>query len=515
MILLSSAVACGPLGLGPSKTVEPTPMGTIALPSAEPSPTIAVTLAPTQELPADETGEQSEAMRADYASDVDMFPDATRYNIKANVTFNSEEGRARIEGQARIRFTNPLPWPLEDLVLMLWPNDEQYRSAMRAGPALINGQVRFPEVEMDGVALHYALSEPLDPGSQLDVSLPFEVEATGPIGGSEPKRFGITNGMFAAPTFYPLIPRLIDREWPSAPAPPGGDTTNSDIAFYHVELTVPSSYILVTSGRTISEVDNEDGTITQTITTGPMRDFAFALGPFVSDSRSFDDIQVNAWVLPDHQGDMDRVLDLATGQMRVMTEDIGPYPYTELDVVDAPGAFGGIEYPGLVFIGTIGTSRLVSPVVHEVAHQWFYGLIGNDQLEEPWLDEAAATYAEALYYEGTGASATATGMLSELRSRVRSSPDPTAPIGLAVRDYPSTDEYSTIVYLKGALFFEALRNQIGDDAFFDFLHDYYSSYHYGFATMDEFEDVAEAACGCQLRPLFEAWVIDGGPLPGP
>jgi aminopeptidase N len=246
-----------------------------------------------------------------------------------------------------------------------------------------------------------------------------------------------------------------------------------------------------------------------------MRDFAFALGPFVTDSRSFEDIQVNAWVLPDHQGDMDRVLELATGQIRVMTEDVGPYPYAELDVVDAPGAFGGIEYPGLVFIGTIGTPRLVSPVVHEVAHQWFYGLIGNDQLEEPWLDEAAATYAEALYYEGTGASATATGMLSELRSRVRSSPDPTAPIGLAVRDYPSTDEYSTIVYLKGALFFEALRNQIGDDAFFDFLHDYYSKYHYGFATMDEFEDVAETACGCQLRPLFEAWVIDGGPIPGP
>ncbi len=515
MGLLASGVACGPLGGVPSATVAPTPMGTIALPSVKPSPTIAITIAPTQELPADELDEQSQAMRADYAADADMFPDATRYNIKANVTFNAEEGRARIEGQARIRFTNPLPWPLEDLVLMLWPNDEQYHSTMRAGPALIDGLTEWPEVEMDGVALHYTLSEPLAPGSKVDVSLPFEVEATGPIGGSDPKRFGITDGMLAAPTFYPLIPKLIDREWPGEPAPPGGDTTNSDIAFYHVELTVPSKYTLAASGSTISQVDNGDGTITQTITTGPMRDFAFALGPFVTDSRSFNDIQVNAWVLPDHKSDLARVLDLATGQMRVMTEDVGPYPYAELDLVDAPGAFGGIEYPGLVFIGTLGTPRLVSPVVHEVAHQWFYGLIGNDQLEEPWLDEAAATYAEALYYEGTGASATATGMLSELRSRVRSSADPTAPIGLPVRRYPSTDEYSTIVYLKGALFFEALRNQIGDEAFFNFLHDYYSSYHYGFATMDDFEASAETACSCQLRQLFEDWVIDGGQIPGP
>jgi hypothetical protein len=496
-------------------TPAPIPAGTIALPTAEPTPTIAVTIAPTQELPADESGEQAEAMRGDYASDVDLFPDATRYNIKASVTFNAEEGRAQIQGQARIRFTNPLPWALDELVLMLWPNDEQYRSTMIAGPALISGKVYSPKVEMDGVALHYALAEPLEPGSKLDVSIPFQVDATGPIGGSDPKRFGITDGMFAAPTFYPLVPQLIDQEWPSEPAPPGGDTTNSPIAFYHVELTVPSEYTLVASGRTISEEANEDGTVTQTIATGPMRDFAFALGPFVTDSRTFNDTQVNAWLLPDHKGELGRVLDLATDQMRVMTDDVGPYPYTELDVVDAPGAFGGIEYPGLVFIGTIGTPRLVSPVVHEVAHQWFYGLIGNDQLDQPWLDEAAATYAEALYYEGTGATATATGMLSELRSRVRSSPDPTAPIGLPVSEYSSTDEYSAIVYLKGALFFEALRNQIGDEAFFRFLHDYYSTYRYGFVTTMDFENAAETACSCQLRQLFDDWVNERGQVPGP
>jgi len=162
----------------------------------------------------------------------------------------------------------------------------------------------------------------------------------------------------------------------------------------------------------------------------------------------------------------------------------------------------------------MGTPRLVTPVVHEVAHQWFYGLIGNDQLNEPWLDEAAATYAEALYYEGTGASGSATGMLSELRSRVQSSADPTVPIGLSVGSYTSTEAYSTIVYLKGALFFEALRNQIGDEAFFNFLHSYFSKYRYGFATEADFQTSAEAACGCRLDQLFEDWVTEGGDLPG-
>jgi hypothetical protein len=512
MGLLAFSVACG-ARRPTSPTVAATPMSTIALPPAEPSPTISITLAPTQELPSDESGEQSKAMLPNSASDVDMFPDATRYDIKANVTFDAEQSSARIQGQARIRFTNPLPWALDDLILMLWPNDEQYRSTMTAGPALIDGVEETAAVELDGVALRFTLSKPLDPGSTVDVSIPFEVIASGPIGGSDPKRFGITNGMFAAPTFYPLVPALIDREWSLQAAPPGGDTTNSDIAFYHVELTFPSKYVLAASGRTIAQTDNGDGTTTDTIVTGPMRDFAFALGPFVIDSRDFEDIQVNAWVLPDHTSDLPRVLDLATDQMRVMSQDVGPYPYTELDVVDAPGAFGGIEYPGLVFIGTLGTSRLVTPVVHEVAHQWFYGLIGNDQLEEPWLDEAAATYAELLYYEGTGDTTSVAGMLSQLRSRVRSSPDPGAPIGQPVGEYSSTDEYFTIVYLKGALFFDALRNQIGDSAFFDFLHVYYSSHLYGFVTSDDFEAAAETACGCQLEQLFEDWVFNPGVVP--
>jgi hypothetical protein len=489
-------------------------MGTIALPTAEPKPTVVVTIPATQELPADDQSGQAEAMRVDNVVDIDLFPSATRYDIQANVTYNADEGRARIQGQARIRFTNPLDKPLGDLVLMLWPNDDQYHSEMSAGPALINGQASSPEVELDGVALRYPLSEPLGPGAVLDVSVPFDVEATGPIGGVDPKRFGITDGMLAAPTFYPLVPRLVDGAWQVEAAPPGGDTTNSDVAFYHVELTFPSEFGVASSGTTTSLVENGDGTSTQVMTTGPMRDFAFALGPFVTDYRNFEDVTVKAWVLPEHAADLSRVLDLATDQMRVMTEDVGVYPYDELDVIDAPGAFGGIEYPGLVFIGTMGTSRLVAPVVHEVAHQWFYGLIGSDQLNEPWLDEAAATYAQALYYEGIGDPGSASGMLSELRSRVQAFADPTEPIGLPVGSYPSVEAYSTIVYLKGALFFEALRNQIGDDAFFSFLHGYFTAKRYGFATETDFEASAEEACGCRLNQLFEDWVTEGGDVPG-
>jgi hypothetical protein len=122
--LMTFSVACGPLGIGrPPATESPAPAGTIALPTEAPKPTIAVTIPPTQDIPQDDQAGQAEAMRVDNIVDNDLFPNATRYDIRASVTFNTDEGRARIDGQTRIRFTNPLDRPLEDLVLMLWPND--------------------------------------------------------------------------------------------------------------------------------------------------------------------------------------------------------------------------------------------------------------------------------------------------------------------------------------------------------------------------------------------------------
>jgi aminopeptidase N len=70
----------------------------------------------------------------------------------------------------------------------------------------------------------------------------------------------------------------------------------------------------------------------------------------------------------------------------------GDYPYPRLTVGVSPGLRGGIEFPGHVQLGS-GVSSI--HLVHEVAHQWFYALVGNDQYRHPWLDEGLATYAEA------------------------------------------------------------------------------------------------------------------------
>ncbi len=499
-------------------TLPPATLATRALPPASTStmtPRSALSTPwPTPQVDLTNDELQAPAMLPAFAGDIDRVRVAARYAIDVRVTLDPAAQQARLKGVERLRFTNPLQVSLPDIVLMLWPNDGQYLANMQAGLAVIDGVTVPGTPELDGIAQRYRLSKPLAPGQTLDLSLPFAIDARGPIGGADPKRFGITEGVLAAPTFYPLVPRLApEGTWMAEEAPPGGDTTNSDAAYYQVRVTADASMGIAATGAQVSRQAHADGTQTVTFVTGPVRDFALALGPFEKRSRTVDGVVVTAWILPEHVGDLSDMLTTAALQLQELDRLVGPYPYAELDVIDAPGAFGGIEYPGLVFIGTVGSHNLVIPTVHEVAHQWFYGLIGDDQIHQPWLDEAAATYAEILYYQSVGQSTAATGQLSQFREWLRMSPDAEKPIGLGVGEYASQDEYSLIVYLKGALFFDALRSRLGDAAFETFLQGYFQDYRYGTATSSDFEHEAERACACDLKPMFDLWVYKGGPIP--
>ncbi|HET7011116.1 MAG TPA: M1 family metallopeptidase [Anaerolineales bacterium] len=492
-----------------------TPAATIGLPTARPSSTSSATAQPPKSTFTVEASRefQEQGLRPQFAEDASLNPGWTRYAIEVEVDFDPGVEAATIDGRVRIGFTNPIGQPLRDVRLMLWPNDPQYRSEMSVGPAIVDGEFVEPVRLLGGLAISLPLEEPLEPGQTVDISLPFHIDTSGPIGGNWPRRFGITEGVLLAPTFYPLVPRLIDGAWEVEPAPPGGDTTNSEIALYDVTIHAPQDLALMASGVEIEPTDHPDGTQTVRTVTGPMRDVAFALGDLDTQAVTVGEVELRAWYLPEHTQSAEEMLEAAVIQFETLSELIGEYPYPELDIVDAPGAFGGIEYPGLVFIGTLGGPNVIEPTVHEVGHQWFYGLVGDDQLHEPWLDEAAATYTEILYYEAAGRQGRATGLLSQFRSWLRSYEDPTLPIGLGVGEYGGVNDYALVVYIKGALFFDAFRRELGEQRFSDFLKTYFDAYRYRIADGEDFQRLAEDVCACDLSELFDLWVWQGGPIP--
>ena len=110
-------------------------------------------------------------------------------------------------------------------------------------------------------------------------------------------------------------------------------------------------------------------------------------------------------------------------------------------------------------------------VAHEVGHQWFYGLIGDDQLDDPWLDESLTQFATLQYYQDEYGSEGASGFEASLNGRWRSINYEKIPIGLPVAAY-SGQEYSAIVYGRGPLFFVALKERMGAETFDAFIREY-------------------------------------------
>jgi hypothetical protein len=130
-----------------------------------------------------------------------------------------------------------------------------------------------------------------------------------------------------------------------------------------------------------------------------VRDVAIAVGRFRKATASAAGKSVEVGIAPE-------VPDSASATAREMARALGrhaarfgPFPYERLAVAILPDIRGGIEFPGVILQGTGQIDDATAS--HEVAHEWFYGLVGNDQARDPWLDEAFATYAEALD-RGTG-----------------------------------------------------------------------------------------------------------------
>jgi aminopeptidase N len=186
----------------------------------------------------------------------------------------------------------------------------------------------------------------------------------------------------------------------------------------------------------------------------------------------------------------------------------GPYPYTEFNIVPIITSASGVEFPGMTAVSENVYNEgnfLEAVVAHEVGHQWFYNLVGNETQQQPWLDESLAQFVNCQYYLDEYGSQAEQSCHDAMQARWERIADQKIPIGKPVSAYTSI-EYGAIVYGRGPFFFVALRNQIGQATFDSLMHDYISTFAWDIATTDSFQKLAEEHCNCDLTPLFQEWV---------
>jgi hypothetical protein len=463
-------------------------------------------------------------MRPAFVEDLTAVGPLSRYRI--DVTVDPEA--ASLAGREVVTYVNNDPVPQDRVYFRLFPNLPSYGGRLTVTDLLVEDQPADSSLEVGDTALRVSLSEPLPAGGEVEITLDFQASVP-QTAGEGYGQFIYTQTVMALANFFPLIPAYDEANctrFSSAPGPDGhrgcdkgwnieyavhyGDVGFSDSALFEVIVTAPAGWTAVGSGSTVNEENGADGQVIWHMVSGPMRDFNLVLSSSYQHlSETVDDIVVNSYYLPEDAEGGRRALRWAADSLRLFSQRFGPYPFTEFDVVATPTVAGGIEYPGLIVMPIRNYGReggfFQWATVHEVAHQWWYSLVGNDQQDEPWLDEALAQYSMALYFEvNEGWTAAGVEMFDAWYEDIRGT-ELVGAIDLPVASYEEY-LYGPLVYGKGPLFFDALRRELGDELFFAVLKAYFNTYRYQIASGPELLTLIDELSGKDLRPLYQEWM---------
>ena len=213
-----------------------------------------------------------------------------------------------------------------------------------------------------------------------------------------------------------------------------------------------------------------------------VRDFVFAGAPdYRTVSATVAGALVHVWYRPGFPATA--VLSAAKIALTREAALLGPYPYKTYDLAQTAGGYG-MESPGLTWIPT-GAGNIPYLVAHETGHQWFYGIVGNDQARQPYADEAATDFV-ARYILG-------------LR---RGSRCATARLDLTIYQYSGTCYYE-IIYIQGGNFLDDTRRKIGSTAFWAGIRDYLATYRFKIGGTKALLDTLDAHTPLNLVPRFE------------
>jgi hypothetical protein len=417
----------------------------------------------------------------------------------------------RLDGQERVRYTNRSATVLEAIYLHLFPNLNG--DGMTVSDVRVAGQPVQTALESEDSLLRVLLPDPLGPGKSVEVSLAFSdpIPAGKEVGNYG--EFAWKDGVLALAGFYPTVAVYDSAGWHRERPSTQGDVLFADASLFDVTLRSPADLTVAATGQTQEQRDNRDGTVTWRLVGGPLRDFNIvASADYVKSTTQVGDVAVNSYAVSADAASGEKALAWAAAALDVYQKAFGPYPYCELDVTETPTSAGGIEYPGLIVVAQAlyrspeRISSFEGATAHEVSHQWWAMVVGDDQVNNPWLDESTAQYSTGLYFTSRyGEAAGRNYRRADWQGRWDRVHDEPKPIGLPVAAYEG-GEYSAIVYGRGPLFLQALETQIGTDKMTAFLRRYYQQCAWGVATPADFQKLAEEVSGQNLQALFDKWV---------
>ncbi len=403
-----------------------------------------------------------------------------------------------------VRYTNQTGVALGEIVMAVQPNLRggfTLENVMRAGSPLRH--------DLDGqrLTVYFRDGQALAPGEQVTLTMRFRISLPAKI---KEHPYGYDVDQVNLTDWYPfVVPYVIGQGWVLHEPGGIGEHLVYDAADFEVNLrTTDPGVILATSGVADPEPNGE---WTRYRLSGARTFAVSASDQFLVYDATAGAAQIYAYYYPGYETQGAAILNAAVRAVGIFEAKFGPYPYGSLSIVQAD-LNDGQEYDGLVYLATkfyneyddTARSNLVAIGVHEIAHQWWFGLVGSDQAMEPWLDEALCVYSEAIFYKFIYPNSYDWWWNFRVNWF-----GPSGYVDTNIYEHPTFRSYVNASYLNGANFLEALNIRMGDDDFFRFLQDYASRYGHGRATAYDFFAVARQNTTQDISDLINAYFRGG------
>jgi hypothetical protein len=307
------------------------------------------------------------------------------------------------------------------------------------------------------------------------------------------------------PFFSPELAMYDENGWNINSLAQAGDGRYLAVSDYILTVQAPSEYEIVSNGVELSR-ESQSGKTTFVFRADQRREIVFtAFTDYIHVERIVGDTKIRGYFNITNKdiniSVLDDIMDAAAFSMAYYNRIYMSYPFDTLTVMNAAWALKGtvvsMEYSGLFTLASFDEQT----IYHEMAHQWFYFIVGNNEYSEPWLDEALATFSETLCIEAAGDTEGSVLWWEFLRSvsdRMQ---------GEAVnRAYDEVDNHVSIFYHRGAYFIKELMDVIGKDRFLSILSEYCDTYAFRFATTEGFLDILREKSPVDIESIVREYI---------
>ena len=374
------------------------------------------------------------------------------------------------------------------------------------------------------------LSEQLEPQERAQFIIQFN--ATLPDGGIDRAN---SNGndvdqsrIYKFASFYP-IPSVYDNKdgWNTDPYLTTGDPFYFDMAYYNFFIEAPNEMKIAATGNLEEKLNKGATNWYHFNPVYPVREVTFAASRYFQvQSQITNGVNVSTYFLPkDIDLWKDNALNYGKNALILFNNTFGMYPYPTLNVVEEYTNYGGMEYPNQVYISEVFGNRgnplsvanwfLEKVIAHEVCHQWWYNLVGNDEVDVGFLDEGLVCWSTDYYgeyYYGDWEYFQYTRYIDTVRSYYALNGF-SSKINQTVYECLATDtDYWYVAYTKAPLIFETLRQTIGLSDFLDGLKLYFTRHQFELVLLSDIQRAFEDVVGDSLDWFFFPW-FDNSFLP--